>query len=74
MLALEDEVNLESPYNSGFNVTLESEDKNFDGQSVPDFEVTVEDNDEGIISNLIDTCTCMCVMVGLIVSMTVMAQ
>lgn len=74
VLALEDEVNLESPYNSGFNVTLESEDKNFDGQSVPDFEVTVEDNDEGIISNLIDTCTCMCVMVGLIVSMTVMAQ
>ena len=51
MLALEDEVNMESPYNSGFNLTLESEDKNFDGQSVPDFMVTVEDNDEGVYAN-----------------------
>lgn len=51
VLALEDEVNMESPYNSGFNLTLESEDKNFDGQSVPDFTVTVEDNDEGVHAN-----------------------
>ena len=51
MLALEDKVNIESPYNSGFNMTLESEDKNFDGQSVPDFKVTVEDNDEGVYAN-----------------------
>jgi hypothetical protein len=52
VLALEDEVNIESPYNSGFNMTLESEDMNFDGQSVPDFEVTVEDNDEGMATSL----------------------
>jgi hypothetical protein len=52
VLALEDEVNIESPYNSGFNMTLESEDMNFDGQSVPDFEVTVEDNDEGMVSRI----------------------
>ena len=56
MLALEDGVNMESPYSSGFNMTLESEDKNFDGQSVPDFKVTVEDNDEGMISSLTDVC------------------
>ena len=60
MLALEDGVKMESPYNSGFNMTLESEDKNFDGQSVPDFKVTVEDNDEGMVSSLTD----VCVMVG----------
>lgn len=47
VLAFEDEVNMESPYSSGFNLTLESEDKNYDGQSVPDFNVTIEDNDEG---------------------------
>ena len=50
VLALEDEVNMESPYNSGFNMSLESVDKNFDGQSVPDFKVTVEDNDKGMDS------------------------
>ena len=47
VLAFEDEVDMESPYSSGFNLTLESEDKNYDGQSVPDFNVTIEDNDEG---------------------------
>ena len=49
VLALEDETNMESPYSSGFDVTLESEDENYDGQSVPEFNVTVEDNDEGMV-------------------------
>ena len=49
VLALEDEENMESPYSSGFDVTLESEDENYDGQSVPEFNVTVEDNDEGMV-------------------------
>ena len=53
ILAFEDDINLASPYNSGFNLTLESEDMNYDGQIVPDFEVTVEDNDEG-------ECMCCC--------------
>ena len=48
VIALEDEVNMESPYNSGFDLTLESVDKNYDGQTVPDFKITIEDNDEGI--------------------------
>ena len=48
VIALEDEVNMESPYNSGFDLTLESVDKNYDGQIVPDFKVTIEDNDEGV--------------------------
>ena len=50
VIALEDNVNMESPYSSGFNLTLESEDMNYDGQELPDFNVTVEDNDEGITS------------------------
>lgn len=45
--AVEDTANIASPYPAAFNMTLSSQDTNYDGSSVPDFNVTVEDNDEG---------------------------
>ena len=45
--ALEDTVNLPSPYPASFNMSLSSADNNFNQYPVPDFNVTVEDNDEG---------------------------
>lgn len=47
VVAIEDEINMASPYRSGFNLTLVSEDKNYGGQLLPDFNITVEDNDQG---------------------------
>ena len=47
VIALEDDVNRESPYRSGFKLVLQSEDSNYDAPDLPDFGVTVEDNDEG---------------------------
>ena len=47
MFAREDEVNTESPYMASFNMSLVSMDDNYDGADVDDFNVTVEDNDEG---------------------------
>ena len=47
MIAVDDDSNMASPYGSGFNLTLVSEDKNYGGQPLPDFNVTVEDNDHG---------------------------
>ena len=44
--ALEDSLNMRSPYAAAFNLSLSSTDKNFNGP-LPDFNVTVEDNDEG---------------------------
>lgn len=50
VVAIDDEVNMASPYRSGFNLTLVSDDKNYGGQLLPDFNITVEDNDAGIAS------------------------
>lgn len=36
-----------SPYASGFNLSLVSEDFNYNEVPLPDFNVTLEDNDEG---------------------------
>ncbi len=47
LVAINDDVNMASPYGSGFNVTLVSEDKNYGGFLLPDFNVTIEDNDNG---------------------------
>ena len=47
VFAREDEVNTESPYMASFNMSLVSMDDNYDGADVDDFNVTVEDNDEG---------------------------
>ena len=45
--ALEDTANLQSPYPASFNMSLSSQDRNYNGSSVPEFNITVEDNDEG---------------------------
>ena len=37
-----------SPYPASFNLSLSSEDFNYDEEAVPDFNVTLEDNDEGV--------------------------
>ena len=37
-----------SPYLASFNLSLSSEDFNYDEEPVPDFNVTLEDNDEGV--------------------------
>ena len=55
MVAIDDEINMASPYRSGFNLTLVSEDKNYGGQLLPNFNITVEDNDHGTVS--ISVCT-----------------
>lgn len=47
MIAVEDDKNRDSTYRTGFKMALESEDGNYNGQNLPDFNVTVEDNDEG---------------------------
>ena len=44
--AVEDNINMRSPYAAAFNLSLGSMDKNFNGP-LPNFNVTVEDNDEG---------------------------
>ena len=46
--ALEDSINAPSPYSASFNTTVSSGDKNFDDVPVPDYHLTVEDNDEGL--------------------------
>ena len=46
--ALEDPFNMPSPYSASFNTTVNSSDKNFDNVRVPDYHLTVEDNDEGL--------------------------
>ena len=43
----DDEINSVSPYMASFNMSLMSLDSNYDGADVDDFQVTVEDNDEG---------------------------
>ena len=48
--AVEDDSNLESPYSSSFSMALTSKDANFNEEPVPDFSLTIEDNDEGISS------------------------
>lgn len=45
--AIEDDANLDSPYTSSFSMNLTSDDTNFHRQPVPDFTLTIEDNDEG---------------------------
>ena len=45
--ALEDHINLASPYSASFNMSLSSADFNFDRKRVPDVTLTIEDNDEG---------------------------
>ena len=45
--AVDDSANIPSPYPAAFNMTLSSEDMNYNGASLPDFNLTVEDNDEG---------------------------
>lgn len=50
VIAREDEINSPSPYGSGFRLVLESEDSNYNGTELPEFLVSVEDNDEGKFS------------------------
>ncbi len=45
--AIEDDANMPSPYASSFSMSLTSNDTNFDQEPVPDFSLTIEDNDEG---------------------------
>ena len=45
--ALDDNVNRASPYPASFNVSLVSQDMNFNDYPVPDFDLTVEDDDDG---------------------------
>ena len=45
--AVDDSANFPSPYPAAFNMALSSKDMNYDGASLPDFNLTVEDNDEG---------------------------
>lgn len=45
--ALEDAINTRSPYAAAFNLSLSSLDRNYNGP-LPNFNVTVEDNDEGM--------------------------
>ena len=47
--ALEDSINAPSPYSASFNTTVSSVDMNFDQVPVPDYNLTVEDNDEGML-------------------------
>jgi len=47
IVALEDQVNLETPYQSGVQLVLASEDSNYNLAQLPDLNVTLEDNDEG---------------------------
>ena len=47
MIALDDCVNMVSPYQTGFNLTLKSEDFNYDEQEISNYNITIEDNDEG---------------------------
>ena len=48
VFADEDRLNLASPYDAAFSLALSSTDKNFDLLPVPDYNVTIEDNDDGI--------------------------
>lgn len=45
--AVEDTLNEPSPYSASFNMSLSSGDKNFNHAPVPNYNLTVEDNDEG---------------------------
>ena len=45
--ATEDDTNIFSPYMASFNMSLTSLDENYDGAEIDDFNVTVEDNDDG---------------------------
>lgn len=47
--ALEDTVNFPSPYPASFNMSLSSIDNNFNEYPLPNFNLTVEDNDEGML-------------------------
>ena len=47
MYATEDDINTDSPYLVSFNMSLTSLDTNYDGADVEDYDVTVEDNDDG---------------------------
>ena len=47
MYATEDDANTISPYTASFNMSLTSLDDNYDGATIEDFGVTVEDNDDG---------------------------
>ncbi len=49
LVAVEDDTNMASSYGSGFNLTLVSTDRNYGGYLLPDFNVTIEDNDKGEI-------------------------
>ena len=47
VFAVEDSLNLPSPYPASFNMSLSSQDNNFNEYPVPNYDLTVEDNDEG---------------------------
>ncbi len=47
VIAIDDSVHMASTYRSGFNLTLLSDDKNYGGITLPDFNVTINDNDNG---------------------------
>jgi len=49
LVAVDDGVNMGGVYESGFNMTLLSLDKNYGARQLPGFNVTIEDNDEGEI-------------------------
>ena len=51
--ATEDDTNIISPYMASFNMSLTSLDENYDGAEIDDFNVTVEDNDDGETANII---------------------
>ena len=52
VIALEDEVNRETPYPSGFKLALESEDTNYHAQDLPDLNVYLGDNDDGMYAHV----------------------
>lgn len=45
--AVEDTSNRPSPYPASFNMSVSSTDMNYDGQPIRDYNVTIEDNDNG---------------------------
>ena len=53
VFAIDDGINRQSPYNGTFSIKSISYDKNYDDVPIDDFVLTIEDNDEGIISIIV---------------------
>lgn len=48
VIALEDRIDRGDVFRTGFELALDSEDMNYNARELPDLEVTVEDNDDGM--------------------------